>query len=155
MRFVFGYYEIKLFFKKNFKSIVIFSTSLMFLKSIDMFLKCSWIVLEFSLQKSLATLGKITKIWTSQEQIELLQFNKKTFFKIVKVLWFSKKTKNWQKRVNTSFNNLFKMSISMIRHKQYTKSNRNIYQKKFLGSNSPKFMQIFISWSNLPIFVKC
>ena len=144
------------FLKKTFKSIVIiFSTSLMFLKSIIKFLKCSWIVLEFSLQKSLATLGKITKIWTSQEQIELLQFNKKTFFKIVKVLWFSKKTKNWQKRVNTSFDNLFKMSISMIRHKQYTKSNRNIYQKKFLGSNSPKFMQIFISWSNLPIFVKC
>ena len=26
----------------------------MFLKSIDMFLKCSWIVLEFSFQKSLA-----------------------------------------------------------------------------------------------------
>ena len=114
------------FFKKTFKSIVIiFSTSLVFLKSIDMFLKCSWIVLEFSLQKSLATLGKITKIWTSQEQIELLQFNKKTFFKIVKVLWFSKKTKNWQKRVNTSFNNL-------LRHKQYTKSNRHIYPKNSL-----------------------
>ena len=121
------------FLKKTFKSIVIiFSTSLMFLKSIDMFLKCSWIVLGFSLQKSLATLGKITKIWTSQEQIELLQFNKKTFFKIVKVLWFSKKTKNWQKRVNTSFHNLFKMSISMIRHKQYTKSNRHIYPKNSL-----------------------
>ena len=62
--YVFDYYEIKLF-KKTFKSIVIiFSTSLVFLKSIDMFLKCSWIVLEFSFQKLLATLrlffGKMT-----------------------------------------------------------------------------------------------
>ena len=71
MRFVFGYYEIKLF-KATVKSIVmIFSMLLMFLKSIDMFLKCSWIVLEFSLEISLATLEKITKIWISQEQIEL------------------------------------------------------------------------------------
>ena len=33
----------------------------MFLKSIYMFLKCSWIVLKFSLQKSLATLEKSQK----------------------------------------------------------------------------------------------
>ena len=45
------------FFKKTFKSIVIiFSTSLVFLKNIDMFLKCSWIILEFSFQKSLTKL---------------------------------------------------------------------------------------------------
>ena len=45
------------FFKKTFNSIVIiFSTSLVFLKSIDMFLKCCWIVLEFSFQKLLVTL---------------------------------------------------------------------------------------------------
>ena len=93
MRFVFGYYEIKLF-KTTVKSIVmIFSMLLMFLKSIDMFLKCSWIVLEFSLQKSLATLEKITKIWISQEQKWLLWLNRITFFIIFEGLSFSEKIK--------------------------------------------------------------
>ena len=74
---------------------MIFSMSLIFLKSIDMFLKCSWIV-EFSLQNSLATLEKITKIWISQEQKELLRLNKKTFSIIFERLSFSEKklTKN-------------------------------------------------------------
>ena len=55
MRFVFGNYDIKLF-KKTFKSIVMtFSMLFVFLKSIDIFLKYCWIVLEFSFQKSLAT----------------------------------------------------------------------------------------------------
>ena len=74
---------------------MIFSMSLIFLKSIDMFLKCSWIV-EFSLQKLLATLEKITKIWIPQEQKELLRLNKKTFSIIFERLSFSEKklTKN-------------------------------------------------------------
>ena len=118
MRFVFGYYEIKLF-KTTVKSIaMIFSMLLMFLKSIDMFLKCSWIVLEFSLQKLLANLEKITKIWISQEQKELLQLNKKTFFIILKDYHLVKKRKPRQKIVDVSFNNLCKKLISMIRQKQ-------------------------------------
>ena len=77
--------------KKPFKPIVmIFLMSLIFLKSIDMFLKCSWIV-EFSLQKSQATLEKIIKIWISQEQKELLRLNKKTFSIIFERLSFSEK----------------------------------------------------------------
>ena len=74
---------------------MIFSMSLIFLKSIDMFLKCSWIV-EFSLQKLLATLEKITKIWIPQEQKELLRLNKKTFSIIFERLSFGEKklTKN-------------------------------------------------------------
>ena len=74
---------------------MIFSMSLIFLKSIDMFLKCSWIV-EFSLQKLLATLENITKIWIPQEQKELLRLNKKTFSIIFERLSFGEKklTKN-------------------------------------------------------------
>ena len=79
----------------------------MFLKSIDMFLKCSWIVLEFSLQKSLATLENITKIWISQEQNVLLWLNKKTFFTTLEGLSFSKNRKIRQEIVDRSFNNLF------------------------------------------------
>ena len=46
------------FFKEIFKStVIIFLSSLVFLKSINIFFKCSWIVLEFSFQKWLATLG--------------------------------------------------------------------------------------------------
>ena len=62
----------------------------MFLKSIDIFLKFSWVVLEFSLQKLLATL---TKTRISQEQKELLQLNKKTFFIILECLSFSEEEK--------------------------------------------------------------
>ena len=46
------------FFKKTFKWIIIFPTLLVFLKSIDI---CCWIVLEFSFQKSLATLSNLPK----------------------------------------------------------------------------------------------
>ena len=65
--FVFGYYEIQ----KTFKSIVIiFSMSFVFLKSIDMFLKCSWI-LEFLFQKSLAALHLTSAV--NQLQSSILQ----------------------------------------------------------------------------------
>ena len=109
----------------------------MFLKSIDMFLKCSWIVLEFSLQKLLANLEKITKIWISQEQKELLQLNKKTFFIILKDYHLVKKRKTRQKIVDVSFNNLCKKLISMIRQKQWTKSNRHFSKKNSLHQILP------------------
>ena len=67
MRFVFGYYEIKLFKKTlQINCYDIFNIAYVFEKY--MFLKCSWITLEFSLQKSLATIEKITKIWISQQK---------------------------------------------------------------------------------------
>ena len=100
--------------------------SLMFLKSIDMFLKCSWIFIA----KIAGHSEKITKIWISQQQKELLRLNKKKNFIIFEWLSFREKKK---KLVDTSFNNLFEMLISMIRHKWQTKSNQK--KKKSYGTN--------------------
>ena len=115
MRFVFGYYEIKLFKKiLQISCYDIFNFGYVFEKYwyvLETFLNCSS-------HKLLVTLEKMTKVWISQEQKELLRLNKKTFFIIFEEVSFSEKRKIWQKIVDTGFNNLFKLLISMIRHKR-------------------------------------
>ena len=62
------------FLKTAFKSIVItFSMSLVFLKSIDMFLKC-WIVLKFSFQKSLAALSLHNSVFVHKKRPPFITF---------------------------------------------------------------------------------
>ena len=80
----------------------------MFLKSIYMFLKCSWIVLKFSLQKSLATLEKSQKFEYPKNKNGFCITYKNIFYNIFfEGISFSEKRKIWQKIVGTSFNNLF------------------------------------------------
>ena len=66
--FAFGYYEIKLFLKKCSNRLLYFQRPLCFW-SIDMFLKCSWIVLEFSFQILQATLLKQKLFKVNKEDI--------------------------------------------------------------------------------------
>ena len=90
--------------------------SLMSSKSIDMFLKCSRIFIA----NIAGHPEKITKIWIYQQQKELLRLNNENNFIIFEGLSFreNRKISGHKKIVDTNFNNLFEMLISMIRHKR-------------------------------------
>ena len=66
----------------------------MFLKSIYMFLKCSWIVLKFSLQKSLATLEKSQKFEYPKNKNSFCITYKNIFYNI----FFRRNTIQWKKK---------------------------------------------------------